>query len=136
MIKYLNNNMNQYITMNTNIERFDFQCKISENMIEYKCYKKEKEAHFDFHKIDQTLYKSWFVLLRESINALKTKGYLKVVQAVTNDDWERFLKDDEWKIKSTFTQNGITIHLIECNIDDAIYNIAKGLGALPDKKEG
>jgi len=121
--------------MDDNIERFDFRCKISENSIEYKCYKKEKEAHIDFHKIDQTLSKSWFVLLRESINALSSKGYQKVVQAVMEKDWEQFLKNDKWTIKKTFTQNGIVIHIIECDISDAIINIAKGLGVFPDKKE-
>jgi hypothetical protein len=115
-------------TGDSNIERLDFKCEISDNMIEYKCYRKEREAHIEYSHIDEKVYKSYFVLLRTSIDALKKKGYEKVVQMVSEDDWTKYLKGDKWKIKRTIKYRDINLHIIECDIDDAIGCITRGLG--------
>ena len=112
-----------------NIERFDFRCRVSKNVIEYKCYKKEKEAHIEYNNIDPKIYKSYFVILRTSIDNLSRKGYQKIVQTVTEDDWNNYLKNDnKWKIKNTIKRSDINLYIIECDINDAINCISKGLG--------
>ena len=108
-----------------NIEIFEFQCKLSKNYIEFKCYKNEHEAHMENTYIDAGLYKLYFVLLRKSIDELTNKGYNKIVQLVTTEDWNNYLKKDKrWKIKNKNPPN----YIIECNIDHALGCISKGLG--------
>jgi len=113
---------------NDNIERFDFRCKISRNSIEYKCYKKEKEAHIEYNNIDPEIYKSYFVILRMSIDDLTKRGYEKIVQTVTEDDWNNYLKNDKrWKVKKTVKYPNMNLYIIECGINDALGCISKGL---------
>ena len=113
---------------NNNIENFTFKCKISDNCIEYKCYKNEGEANIEYNYIDTNIPKSYFVLLRVSIDSLKKKNYKKILQKVYVDDWNKYLKDDNWKIRSSVQDNDINCHIIECDIDDALGCIARGLG--------
>lgn len=112
-----------------NIENFDYKCMISKNAIEYKCYKKEKEAHMEYYFIDQNIYKSFFLVLRTSIDALKKKGYTKIVQTVSEDDWNNFLKkDNKWNIKNTVQYPNAAFNVIECDINNALGCISRGLG--------
>ena len=114
-----------------NIETFIFSCKISTNTLEYKCYKNEKEAYIESSNIDPNIYKSYFIILRKSIENLTSKGYEKIVQSVSIADWDDYLKDDKrWKIKSIVKYFNVDHYLIECNIEDAIGCISRGLGVL------
>lgn len=114
---------------NDNIERFEFNCKLSKNCIEYKCYKKEKEAYIEYNNIDPDIYKSYFVILRKSIDNLIEKGYEKIVQTVNEDDWNNYLKNDKrWKIKNIIRYTDVNCYVIECSINDALSCISRGLG--------
>lgn len=117
------NNMN-----NMNIELLNFDCKLSNNSIRYKCYKVEKEAHIEYNNIDLNMYKPYFVLLRSSIDTLKGKGYNKIVQLVMETEWESYLKGDKWKIRKELYVNDDKCYIIECAIDNALENISNGLG--------
>src|SRR5947207_10297532 len=70
-----------------NIEMLMFQCRLSRNVVEYRCFRKEKDAFMEFTNIDSNLPKSFCVLLRASIDSLKAKGYRRVVQLVPQTDW-------------------------------------------------
>lgn len=112
-----------------NIKFFDYKCKVSKNTIEYKCYKMEKEAHMEYCFIDPNIYKSFFVVLRESIDSLKKKGYNKIVQSVSEDDWNNYLKNNnKWTIKNVVKYANNVMYVIECDIDNALECISKGLG--------
>lgn len=112
-----------------NIERLDFHCNLSKNVIEYKCYKKEKEAHIEYNNIDPTLYKLYFVILRISIDNLTKKGYEKIVQSVMEEDWNNYLKNDKrWVIKYIIKYPNMNCYVIECGIGDALGCISRGLG--------
>ncbi|AYV83526.1 MAG: hypothetical protein Hyperionvirus8_10 [Hyperionvirus sp.] len=112
-----------------NIECLEFRCKISKNVIEYKCQKKEKKAFMEYSFIDVRLPKSFMVLLRSSIDQLREKGYVGVVQSVLEDDWNKFLKKDKWKLVERVKYPAIGVCcVIECEIGDAIGCVARGLG--------
>jgi len=113
------------------MENIEFRCNISENVIEYRCSKdiNKKDVFMEYTYLDPNLPKSFFVLLRTSINSLKSKGYTCVVQTVSKYDWDNFLKsNNKWKIRQTDIVGGREIVIIECKIEDAIESIAVGLG--------
>ena len=112
----------------SNFEDFSFQCKISQNCIEYKCNKITMEANIEYSNIDTKIPKAFFVLLRTSIDALKNKGYKYIGQLVTQDDWENFLKNDKWTIINEIKYPTMTCCVIKCEIDDALGCISRGLG--------
>ena len=115
--------------VSNNVEPLNFNCNISKNTIEYKCYKSEKEAHIEYSNIDPDIYKSYFILLRTSIDTLKSKGYEKIVQLVTEADWRNYLKNTKWNIRNEkYLPSNDKCYVIECNIDDALECISKGLG--------
>jgi hypothetical protein len=126
--KVTNKTTNQNNVVDANIENFDFKCDVSKNHIVYTCYKNTMEAFMEFSYIDPKIPKGYFAVLRKSIDALKAKGYTKLVQTVTKDDWDKYLKNDKWKLKDTFTHPTGVCNIIECNIDDAIGCISRGLG--------
>ena len=113
-------------------ESFNFKCKLSNNCLEYNCHKESKTACISYSNIDPNIPKLYFVILRVSIDALKEKGYEKVVQNVTQDDWNNYLSKsrckDKWKIKNTTKYDTIDLYTIECDIDDALACISSGLG--------
>ena len=112
-----------------NIERFEYKCKISKNQIDYKCYKNEKEAMIDYNVIDPNISpKSYFVILRKSIDSLKNKGYKTIIQLVTEEDYMSCLNNGKWKIRNKINYTNTKCLIIECPIDDALIAISNGLG--------
>jgi hypothetical protein len=107
------------------MEEKKFKCDVSDNVIEYRCFKTLKQIQMDYVFMDEHLPKSFFVLLRTSIDQFVKDGYQTFVQSVSKEDWEAFLKSDEhWKIKE---DTGYYL-IIECNLDNAIGCISRGLG--------
>jgi hypothetical protein len=107
---------------------YEFKCELSTNCIEFRC-KKNYDAFMEYTKFDQELPKSFFVLLRTSIDFLENNKYKKIVQTVSEDDWNNFLsKNDKWTIRSKMIYNMQNYFIIECKISDAIYCISSGLG--------
>ncbi|AYV81274.1 MAG: hypothetical protein Harvfovirus24_10 [Harvfovirus sp.] len=111
-----------------NIECLEFACKISKNVVEYRCEKKEKRALMEYSFIDSKLPKSYLVLLRTSVDKLIEKKYEKIVQTVTEDDWENFLKKDKWKLVAKMKSGALNCCIVECDIADALGCISRGLG--------
>ena len=111
-----------------NIESFEFKCKLSKNVIEYKCYKNEKKAFMEYSFIDPKLPKSYLVLLRTSVDKLTLKGYKKIVQTVQEDEWHKFLKKDKWQLVTKVKYPIGNCCIIECDINQALGCISRGLG--------
>lgn len=113
------------------MEPVEFKCKITKNHIEYRCNpdpNKDGDIYMEYCYIDQEKPKPFFVLLRTSINSLTKKGYTKLVQRVTMDDWIVLKNNTKWQMRATETFNGLVTVVIECNINDAINCISNGLG--------
>jgi len=115
---------------NANIEipeHLDFKCPVSKNVIEFRCFKKNRDAYMEYVNIDYDVPKAFFVILRQAIDKLKNLGYDRIVQTVLEEDWNNSLKHDKWVIKHV--DKGIqNLYVIQCNIDDALENISYGLG--------
>lgn len=110
------------------MQRFEYKCKLSKNVIEYECNDETKEAFFEYTEFDANLPKTYFVLLRSSIDALKNKGYKYIVQKVSQEDWRSLSQDKRWKIKNVQLIENRLYYVIICDINDAIECISKGLG--------
>ena len=83
----------------------------------------------EYTNIDLSLSKSFFVLLRTSIDFLKINNYKNIIQTIRENDWNSFLsKNTKWRIRSKMEYTGINYIIIECEIDDALYCISNGLG--------
>lgn len=113
---------------NEQFQSHEFKCDLSNSVIEYRC-NKEGDAFMEYTYINPQFSKSFFVLLRTSIEFLKNKKCKKIVQTVVEDDWNKFLsKNEKWKIRSKMTHNGNNFLVIECKIKNALYCISDGLG--------
>ena len=123
-----NNNNNNSDIIQDEFKSYEFKCDLSHNIIELRCNIK-KEAYMEYTNIDINLPKSFFVLLRTSIDFLKNNNFKNIIQTVSEKDWNNFLSlNKKWKIKSQQSY-GCEIYLnIECSIDDALDCISKGLG--------
>lgn len=110
------------------MECFEFKCKISKSIIEYKCYIEEKKAFMEYSYIDPKIPKSYMVLLRTSIDQLILKGYEKIVQTVLEDDWHKFLIKDKWQLINQIKYPAGVCCVIECDINQALGCISRGLG--------
>lgn len=113
------------------MEPLEFKCKLSKNYIEYKCNPNSQlnsDVFMEYYNIDHLKIKPFFVLLRTSIDALTKKGYKKIVQRVQMDDWNELKSNNKWKMRNIETLNNLVTVIIECNIEDALECISKGLG--------
>lgn len=109
-------------------EHLVYKCKLSDNVIEYKGFRGSGEAYMEYTHIDPRFYKAFFVVLRTSIDSLKGKGYQKLVQTVTEEDWQG-LQHDKWRLRGKILHaGGLTVLAIECDLDDALECISRGLG--------
>jgi hypothetical protein len=101
-----------------------FKCNISKNEIEYTCDIANKIVYFGETNIDPKLPKGFFLLLRTSIDEFIDKGYKRFVQTISPSEWETLLKKNEkWKLIEKHSE----YYVIECDINDALFNISKGL---------
>lgn len=113
-----------------NIEEYEYRCKISQNMIKFRCYKKEQKALIELMNIDENIPKLFFVQLRASKDDLQNKNYKKIIQIVSEDDWNNYLSKSNWTVVQKFQysyQEG-SYYRIECDIDNMIECISTGLG--------
>ena len=109
---------------------YEIKCDLSKNYIEYKC-NNQGDAFMEYTYIDPSLPKSFFGLLRSSVDFLKEKNITNIVQSVLEDDWNKFLvKNDKWKIRTKINVDNSEMKyvIIECKINDALNCISSGLG--------
>ncbi len=99
-----------------------FECDLSENLIEYKMV--GEKIFMERVEIDYDYPKLFFILLRKTVDGYIEKGYKKLVQTVTYDDWKYIKDKGKWNVVDSVN----SLIIIECDINDAIENIAKGLG--------
>ena len=107
------------------MEEVTYQCPISDNRIEFQL---EKEtAYCTNNYIDEKYFKAYFLLLRSTIQDLQDKGYKKMNQVVSKDEYNQYLKNDNrWTVVKT-NQLFETI-VIECELESALECICKGFG--------
>ncbi len=102
-----------------------FRCKLTNSWIQYEIEDSVadmKTFNFEFQNI-----KPFFSLVRDSIDTLKNQGISKIRQMVTYDDYNNFLKDKtKWNL--VFDDKMHDCYLLECPIDDFIFNFSKGHG--------
>jgi hypothetical protein len=110
-----------------------YKCQFSDNYFEFVCDSETKQIWIENYNLDDENIKAFFNLLRLAIDQLTEKGYIKYTQLVEKKDWDTFLKNDpDW----TFVKEDnfiIPKCLIECDIKNACYCIAKGFGVYPDR---
>lgn len=114
------------------MEDLDYKCKLSNNRIQYICYKENGEAHMEETYIDERIPKLFMLVLRSSVEDLANKGYKKIVQTVPTSDWQQYLQKDKWKLRKTLANPEFSI--IECDLSEAIGCISRGLGFTANTK--
>lgn|SRR5690606_26738338 len=100
-----------------------YDCDLSNNSIVFECCTKTKIALMDKATYDEKIPKMFFFVLRDSIEDLEKKGYTKICQKVSREEYDECLKDNKkWQI----IYEDKTGMLIECNIEDSLECIAMG----------
>jgi hypothetical protein len=103
----------------------EFKYKFSSNLIKFKLIEEHKEIWMDICNIDYEHPKIFFILLRNAIDKFIEEGYTKFVQTILKEEWND-LKNYGWVIKENTPE--LPYLIIECNIEEAMINIAGGLG--------
>ncbi len=103
----------------------EFKLGFSENYLKYIIYEKEKEVHLDICNIDFTHVKAFFIILKQSVDYFLQEKYETFLQYIPSTDFE-LLDKTKWKIREEIKDENI-LH-IECKLEDAVFNIAHGLG--------
>lgn len=108
---------------------YSFSFPISKNYINFTFNKIKYECYMEDFNIDTNNIKIFCIILRHSIDFLESKGCKKLLQLVNCDDWNEYLLHDKWEITNSFQNiDAKKYYHIQCNIEDALYNIGKGLG--------
>ena len=104
-----------------------YRCKISGYRIEYIINYNDHIAETVFIMCDYQNMKAFLSLLRLSIDKLKEEQVTHIIQNITQDEWETYLKGKtSWNIIET--DNKYNIHTIKCSIDDYLENYGVGIG--------
>ena len=103
----------------------EFKYKFSKNFIKFKLNEENKEIWMDSCNIDYEHPKIFFILLRKAIDKFIEEGYSKFVQTILKEDWKE-LKKENWNIKENLPE--LPYIIIECDINNTLFNIAEGLG--------
>lgn len=101
-----------------------FNCQFTVNQITCAIY--NDVAVIDFPVIDYDNYKAFFLLLRNTIEQLKTNNIKYIQQNILKNDWLYTFanKRTSWKI---IEDNKLTnMYKIECPICDSLENIGIG----------
>ena len=106
---------------NTKVFKFNF----TDNYLKYIYFEKEKEVCLDICNIDYNNVKTFFILLKKSVDYFLENGYKTFLQYIPVDDFE-LLDKEKWKIRKEFSKEKILY--IECDLNSAILNIAHALG--------
>jgi len=102
-----------------------FNYKFSKNYISFKLHKDTNEVWMENVCIDYDYPKIFFLLLRNAINKFIEDEYKFFVQTILKEDMVH-LDKDKWIIVNN--DNESPIINIKCPIEEAIFNIARGLG--------
>ncbi len=103
----------------------EFKYKFSKNYIKFKLIEETNEVWMEDVYIDFENPKIFFLLLRGAIDKFIEQNYKYFVQTILKEDWES-IKNFNWQIKDN---NEVSpTFIITCDINDAMINIAKGLG--------
>ncbi len=103
----------------------EFKYKFSNNYLKFKLIESENEIWMEDVNLDYDHPKIFFLLLSNAIDKFIENGYKKFVQTVLKEDWD-IIKDFNWKKR--LDDNDKPTIIIECPIEDALINIAKGVG--------
>lgn len=104
-----------------------FECPLSDNYIEFITDLEKKEVIMEFTKIDQVNFKLFLLLLKKALITFENEHFTTFVQTVTFNDWKSFLKSNKkWKLRDQ--SKILNTCTIECDIKDALINIAIGFG--------
>jgi hypothetical protein len=102
-----------------------FRCKITNYSIKFDLH--PPEAIMGETSCNYVNIKAWLLLLRRTIDSLKSQAITHITQGVTQEDWDLYLKDKTtWTIKDT---GAVSAFYITCPIDDFLtnYTIAMGI---------
>ena len=98
----------------------------SEICIEFRV-NKEKDAYMEQVKYEPEHVKSFFIVLKNAISDLEKKGYKKIVQTVSLQEWIQFLSENKnWTVRNL--NNMYEYVNIEVPIENALESIVKGFG--------
>ena len=104
-----------------------FECPLSDNHIEFITDLEKKEVIMEHTRIDKENFKLFILLLKKAFITFENEHFNTLVQTVTTDEWKSFLKSNKkWKIREQ--SELFNICTIECDIKDALINIALGFG--------
>ncbi len=103
----------------------EFKYKFSNNCFKFKLIEDKNEVWMNDINIDFENPKIFFLLLKNAIDKFTSNGYKIFVQTILKEDWE-IIKNLDWEIREN--KSNTPIMIIECDINNALINIAKGLG--------
>jgi len=99
-----------------------YECKSSLYKISYII--NQDIAHINTIETDYKYPKALLLLLKDSINDLKSRNVKKIQQLIVKED-KQYLENTTWKI---LTEKDYI--LIESEIDEFLINISKSLGII------
>ncbi len=104
-----------------------FECPITKYRIEYIVNDTKRTALFNMAISDYKNMKAFLALIRSSVDQLKNKNIEFIMQCVSIDEWEQYLKDKtSWTIENS---NKIQqVYMLKCQIDDFLENYGVGIG--------
>lgn len=103
----------------------DFKFSFSDNYLKYIIYEDKKEVHLDICNIDFSNVKAFFLLLKNSVDYFLNENYNTFLQYIPTSDFNE-LDKSKWKIREEIFGENI-LH-IECKLEEAVNNMAYGLG--------
>ncbi|ARF09687.1 hypothetical protein Indivirus_2_66 [Indivirus ILV1] len=104
-----------------------FECPLTKYQIEYIINNQNQTALFNMVYSDYKNTKAFLSLLRTSIDQLKSKNIIYIMQCVSVDEWKRYLENKtSWKIEN---ENIIQqVCMIKCPVNDFLENYGVGIG--------
>ena len=110
-------------------QQYIFNCPLTKYYIEFIVDTDTNIAFLNTLITDYQHLKPLFSLIRSSIDNLDKKNVKKIVQTVSKEDWELYLKNKTtWKIVNDDIKNQICD--VECEIGSFIENFGVGIGLL------
>lgn len=104
-----------------------FECPLSDNYLEFITDSENKEVIMEYVKIDNDNFKLFILLLKKAFIIFENEHFNTFVQTVSTKEWKSFLSSNKkWKLRYCSELNNTCT--IECNIKDALVNIALGFG--------
>ena len=109
------------------MEQAIYSCPITKYRIEYIINNSKHTALFNTVISDYKNMKAFLALIRSSIDQLIVKNIQYIMQCITFEEWDNYLKDKtSWTIETS--NNNQQIHMIICPINDFLENYGVGIG--------